>query len=81
MGVFEQAALEVQDEQTFGAVVQALTNVFSTKNIEDFLRHIKKSGLRARDFEGVLGRGLLGKDAQTRYASLQGVDQGQIKKK
>jgi hypothetical protein len=81
MGMFEQATLTIQNEQTFGEVIQALGSVFSTKNVEDFLRRIKRAGLRARDFEGVLSRGLLGKEAQARYVSLEGADQGQVREK
>ncbi len=81
MGMFEQATLTVQNEKTFAEVVQTLHDTFSAKRVEDFLHRVKRSGLRARDFEGVLHKGLLGKDAPARYASLEGVDQGQVREK
>ncbi len=64
--MFEQATLPVQDKTTFGEVSEALIQAFSARNVEDFLHRIKRAGLRARDFEGVLKKGLLGKDVPTR---------------
>jgi hypothetical protein len=81
MGMFEQATLPVQDEKIFGEVVQAVDWAFSTRNVEDFLHRIKRAGLRARDFEAVLKKGLLGKEAPARYAALVNGDQGQIREK
>jgi hypothetical protein len=79
--MFEQATLPVQDEKTFAEVNQALSAAFSGHKVEDFLRRIKRAGLRARDFEGVLGKGLLGKDVLTRYGALANSDQGQVREK
>jgi len=79
--MFEQAILPVQDEKTFTGVSEALDQAFSTRNVEDFLHRVKRAGLRARDFEGVLGKGLLGKDAPARYAALGNGDQGQVREK
>jgi len=79
--MFEQATLPVQDETTFGAVAESLIQAFSSRNIEDFLHRVKRAGLRARDFEGVLKKGLLGKDVPARYAALGNSDQGQVREK
>jgi hypothetical protein len=79
--MFEQATLPVQDEKTFAEVNQALDEAFSSRKVEDFLHRIKRSGLRARDFEGVLGKGLLGKDVPVRYGVLANSDQGQVREK
>jgi len=81
MGMFEQATLPVQDEAAFTEVDRALETAFSAKHVEDFLHKIKRSGLRARDFEGVLNKGLLGKDVPARYAGLGNSDQGQVREK
>src|SRR5277367_1501327 len=79
--MFEQATLPVQDEKTFAEVIEALIQAFSARNVEDFLHRIKRAGLRARDFEGVLGKGLLGKDVPARYGALANSDQGQVREK
>jgi len=81
MGMFEQATLPVLDEAAFTEVDRALETAFSAKQAEDFLHRIKRSGLRARDFEGVLGKGLLGKAVPAQYASLGNSDQGQVREK
>jgi len=79
--MFEQATLPVLDEATFTEVDRALDTAFSAKQIEEFLHRIKRAGLRARDFEGVLAKGLLGKDIPARYAGLGNSDQGQVREK
>jgi len=79
--MFEQATLPVQDEKTFAEVIQALGAAFSARNVEDFLHRVKRAGLRARNFEGVLSKGLLGKEAPARYAALGNSDQGQVREK
>jgi hypothetical protein len=79
--MFEQAVLPVKDEATFSAVIQSLNQAFSPKSVEDFLHRIKRAGLRARDFESVLGKGLLGKEVPARYAMLGNSDQGQVREK
>jgi hypothetical protein len=81
MGMFEQATLPVQNEQVFAEVAQALDQAFSSKNVEDFLHRIKRAGLRARDFEAVMNKNLLGRETPTRYALLCNADQGQIREK
>jgi hypothetical protein len=79
--MFEQATLPVQDEKTFAEVTQALGEAFSAREVENFLHRIKRAGLRARDFEGVLKKGLLGKEVPSRYAVLGNGDQGQVREK
>jgi len=79
--MFEQATLPVQDEKTFGEVTRALNEAFSARTVEDFLHRVKRAGLRARDFEGVLKKGLLGKDVPARYGALGDSDQGQVREK
>jgi len=81
MGMFEQATLPVQNEKIFTDVIEALNQAFSSRNVEDFLHRVKRAGLRARDFEGVLGKGLLGKETPARYAALGNGDQGQVREK
>jgi hypothetical protein len=79
--MFEKPVLPVQDEKTFGAVGRALDQAFSPVGIDRFLRGLSKAGLRVRDFEGILSRGLLGADTAREYAGLGDSDQGQVREK
>jgi len=81
VGMFEQATLPVQDEKTFSEVAEELNKAFSVQQVDDFLYRVKRFGLRARDFEAVVGKGLLGKETPARYAALGNSDQGQIREK
>ncbi|WP_114206377.1 hypothetical protein [Acidisarcina polymorpha] len=81
MGTFEQATLPVLDEKTFAAVHRSLEDAFSAQRVDDFLHRVKRSGLRARDFESVLNKGLLGKETGALYAAMGNSDQGQIRER
>jgi hypothetical protein len=77
--MFEQAALTIQDEKTFAEVRSALDAAFASKRVEGFLNSIKRSKLRARQFEAVLAAGLLGAEAPAKYAALGDSDRGQVR--
>ena len=77
--MFEQAMLPVRDGERFGEISAALENVFAVGNIARFLRRVQSSGLRVRDFEGVLARGLLGAGTPALYGALEDSDRGQIR--
>ncbi len=47
--------------------------------VPDFLRSLDRSSLRIRDFEIVLGKGLLGTSSAGDYSRLCNADQGQIR--
>jgi len=79
--MFEQPVLPIQDEATFGAVICALEQAFGTPGLDRFLRSVNRAGLRIRDFEGVLVRGLLGAETAGQYAALGNSDQGQVREK
>jgi hypothetical protein len=74
--MFEQAAIAVQDQQGFNRLHALIDAVFDAKDIEVFLNRVRKSGLPIRDYESVLKRGLLGKEAPALYAALPVSDQG-----
>ncbi|MBW8869469.1 MAG: hypothetical protein JF563_01585 [Acidobacteriales bacterium] len=74
--MFEQAAIAVQDEKTYAALHSQIDARFATSDIEVFLDQVKRAKLRIRDFEGVLNRGLLGKEAVGLYKALPVSDQG-----
>ena len=75
----EQAVIPVADPQAFGAVKSAIETAFSPAKVEDFLRATKRAGLRIRDFELVLRKGLLGPSTANEYGRLGNGDQGQIR--
>jgi hypothetical protein len=74
--MFEQAAIAVQDEKTYAALHSQIDARFVATDVEVFLNSVKRAKLRIRDFEGVLNRGLLGKDAIALYKALSVSDQG-----
>ena len=75
----EQAVLPVADPNAFGAVRSAIETAFSPTKVREFLRGIQRAGLRIRDFEDVLRKGLLGKPTEAEYGRLNNGDQGQIR--
>jgi hypothetical protein len=75
----EQAVIPVADPQSFGAVRAAIETAFTPAMVKDFLSSIKQAGLRIRDFELVLRKGLLGVGAVAEYGRLGNGDQGQIR--
>jgi hypothetical protein len=74
--MFEQAAISVQDEKTYAALHSQIDARFAASDVEPFLDRVKRAKLRIRDFEGVLDRGLLGKEAIGLYKGLSVSDQG-----
>jgi hypothetical protein len=75
----EQAVIQVADPQAFGAVRAAIETAFSSATVMDFLTSIQRAGLRIRDFELVLRKGLLGGPTANNYTHLGNGDQGQIR--
>ena len=74
--MFEQAAIAVQDEQAYTQLHALIDAAFDARDVEVFLNRVTKSKLRIRDYEGVLSRGLLGKEAVILYQALPVSDQG-----
>ena len=74
--MFEQAAIAVRDEKGYAELHRLIDAAFEDRDVEVFLNRVARSRLRIRDFEGVLQRGLLGKEAVARYAALPVSDQG-----
>jgi hypothetical protein len=74
--MFEQATIAVQDEQGYAQLHALIDAAFDLRDVEVFLSRTVKSGLRIRNFESVLGRGLLGKQASGLYEALPSSDQG-----
>ena len=72
---FEQAAIAIQDQQGYAELHARIDAAFDARDVEVFLSRVGKSRLRIRDFEGVLTRGLMGKDASGIYDALPVSDQ------
>jgi hypothetical protein len=74
--VFEQAAIAVQNVQEYARFHALLDSAFDTRDVEVLLTRSMRSKLQIRDFDSVLGRGLLGKTAASLYGALPVSDQG-----
>jgi hypothetical protein len=79
--MFEQAVLPVQNEQVFAEMNAALDQVFAPATVAGFLKKVAGAGLRIREFESVLTRGLLGSSAPAQYGALGDSDRGQIRER
>jgi hypothetical protein len=75
----EQGTIPVTDPQRFDAVQSAIETAFSAAKVQDFLKSIERAGLRIRDFELVLGKGILGAPTASEYSRLGNGDQGLIR--
>jgi hypothetical protein len=74
--MFEQAVIAVQDEKGYAELHGLIESAFKDRQVDVFLDRVTRSRLRIRDFEGVLERGLLGREAIGLYAALPVSDQG-----
>jgi hypothetical protein len=77
--MFEKPVLEVEDVRTYDIVRSAIHAAFASPAADRFLKRIAAERLRVRDFESVLGKGLLGQQALAAYGSLGDLDRGQIR--
>ncbi len=86
---FEQAAIKVQKEAEFEELKAAITRAFAVGKVEFFFKRVRSSGLRVRDLDGVLAKGLLekvddglaksGKTARGLYEKLTVSDQALLR--
>jgi hypothetical protein len=74
--MFEQTAIAVRDERGYEKLHLLIDAAFDSRDVEVFLNRVRKSRLRVRDYETILKRGLLGKEAVALYAALPVSDQG-----
>jgi hypothetical protein len=74
--MFEQAGIAVQDENGYAQFHALLDAALDARDVEVLLSRVSRYKLRIRDFEAVLERGLLGKEAGALYAGLPVSDQG-----
>jgi hypothetical protein len=73
--MFEQATIAVQDQKGFTQLHTMLDAAFAQSDVEVLLNRVVKSKLPVRDFETVIRRGYLGKEALGLYQSLPVSDQ------
>lgn len=78
---YTQPALEIQDPATFAEMNAALEHAFAPSVVVKLLKSAKSAGLRIRDYEAVLAKGLLGGNAAALYAKLGDSDSGQIRER
>jgi hypothetical protein len=74
--MFEQAGIAVQDEKIYSELHAKIDAAFASSDVEVFLNRVIRSKMRIRDFEGILNRGLLGKESIALYNALPVSDQG-----
>lgn len=74
--MFEQAAIAVRDEKDYAKLHALIDAAFNAREVDVFLDRVAGARLRVRDFETILKRGLLGKEAIALYAALPVSDQG-----
>lgn len=73
--MFEQAAIAVRDQQAYAQFHASIDAAFAARDVEVLLNRVQRSGLRIRNFEALLQRGFLGKDAAGIYEALPVSDQ------
>jgi hypothetical protein len=73
--MFEQAAIAVKDEPGYQRLHALIDAAFDARDVEVFLSRVSKAKRRIRDYERILDRGLLGKDAIGLYHALPVSDQ------
>ena len=76
---YQQATIPIGDPTGYSAVHEAVMTAFAPANVTGFLRSLDRNGVRVREFESVLERGLLGEQTQREYSRLGDGDQGQIR--
>ncbi len=82
---FEQAAIKVEKEKEFEELKAAINRAFTPENVQKYLKQVASAGIRIRDFDLVLAKGVLEKvagseqPAKSLYTALTLTDQAQIK--
>ena len=79
--MFEQAVFPVQNEQGFQQMASRIDSALAPNRADLFLASVAGKKLRVRQFEEVLGKGLLGKGSAELYKALPTSDQALIREK
>ena len=85
---FEQAAIEVQKKDPFERLKAVIVRAFAPGNVKNFLKRVERAGVRIRDFDRVLEKGVFEKvdrvladsadSAKALYDALALTDQAQM---
>ena len=71
---FQRAEIKVESEKEFDELKAAIDRAFGADKVEKFLQHIQSSGIRVRDFESVLSKGILERSGDKKsIANYQGL--------
>ena len=84
---FEQAVIKVEKEKEFEELKGAINRALAPENAGKYLKRVASAGLRIRNFDLVLAKGVLeqvggllaGQSAKDLYAALSISDQAQMK--
>src|SRR5205085_1410334 len=86
---FQQAAIKVEKEKEFEELKSAINRALTPESAQKYLKKIASAGLRIRDFDFVLAKGILeqvdrgqagsGQSARHLYDALALADQAQMK--
>jgi hypothetical protein len=86
---FEQAAIEVQKKEEFAQLKSVIVRTFAPDRVKQLLKQVERAGVRIRDFDLVLARGVFervdpgladsGHSAKSWYDALTVTDQAQMK--
>jgi hypothetical protein len=74
--MFEQAGIAVTDQQGYAKLHALIDAAFDARDVDHLLGRVTGAKLRIRDFETILKRGYLGKDAIGLYGGLPVSDRG-----
>jgi hypothetical protein len=74
--MFEQASIAVRDEEGFAKLHALIDAAFDSRDVEVLLNRVVRAKLPIRDYEQVLKRGFLGREAIGLYQALPVSDQG-----
>jgi hypothetical protein len=86
---FQQAAIEVKKKEEFERLKSVMARAFAPDTVENLLQRVERAGVRIRDLDLVLARGVFervdpvladsGESAKSLYDALPVTDQAQLK--
>jgi hypothetical protein len=82
---FEQATIKVERQEEFAELKAAINRAFDPESVQKYLKQVASAGIRIRDFDLVLAKGILEKvagseqSAKSLYVALTLTDQAQMK--
>ena len=83
---FEQATISVEREKEFEELKSAIERAFSREKVESLLKRLQREGIRIRDWDALIAKGVIekvvgkaGETAASLYQKLALSDQAQIR--